>query len=619
MCAIALYMKSIKICFSFIILWLAATPVFSQKFTAVVNKKNVAVGEIFLLTFQLEGEAKNFKAPSLKEFTIYSGPNTSQSVSIINGAMRQSIGFNYYILANKEGKFVIGPASIETKSGVLNTNSITIEATRNGNSNSKTSHPSSEEEKDKLASTKGKSFNNGNDDLFIKTIVSKTKAYVGEQVTVTHKIYTTLNLTRFGEFKLPTYNGFWASEFNRNRQITSSIENVDGINYRVAVFNQSYICPQRAGKLEIEPLELECIVQQRAKNGDGGFFEEFFGMANYEEVAYKTKSKIVRIEIMPLPTANQPADFSGAVGQFSYKAGIDKATLKANESATLKIKISGTGNLKLLDPPQPKLNESLETFEPRVIDNIVASSEGLSGTKSIDYLIIPRQAGDYEIGNLSFSYFDPRSEKYVTIPSPDFKLHVNPGVAGSENNQPTIGNQSSDIVPQKNDIHFIRTDNVVLTDKATLFFNSWQHLSSLLAIALFGILVGFAVNKYRALRADNASNRVKKAASLARKQLSKAENLMKTNNKSGFYNEVLNALNNYSANKLQIPVADLSKDKINEFLVYKNVNNVLIKQLNQNLELCQMATYAPGMLSDNLGEVYSSTEKLINELENALT
>ncbi len=611
-------MKAYRTYFSSLIFLLFSTFVFAQKFTAVVNKKNVAVGEIFLLTFQLEGDAKNFKAPSLKEFTIYSGPNTSQSVSIINGSMRQSIGFNYYILANKEGKFVIGPASIETKSGVLHTNSITIEATRNGSNNNTNSNPN-DEGNDKLANAKGKSFNNGNEDLFIKTIVSKTKAYVGEQITVTHKIYTTLNLTRFGEFKLPTYNGFWASEFNRNRQITSSIENIDGINYRVAVFNQSYICPQRSGKLEIEPLELECIVQQRAKNGEGGFFEEFFGMANYEEVAYKTKSKIVRIESMPLPTANQPANFSGAVGQFSYKAELDKESLKANESVTLKIKISGTGNLKLLDPPIPSLDESLESYEPKVTDNLSSGSEGLSGTKSIEYLIIPRQAGDFSIGNLSFSYFDPKVEKYVTIPSPDFKLNVKPGLAGSENSQPNISNQVSEIAAQKNDIHFIRTENIVLTNKATLFFNSWQHLSILLGIAMFGILIGFGINKYRIAHADNASNRVKKAASLARKQLSRAETLMKTNNKPGFYNEVLNALNSYSANKLQIPVADLSKDKITEFLVYKNVNQQLIKQLNQNLELCQMATYAPGMLSDNLGEVYISTEKLINELENALT
>jgi hypothetical protein len=603
--------------FCFVLALLSSSFVFAQKFTAIVNKKNVAVGEIFQLTFLIEGEAKNFRPPSLKDFTVYSGPNTTQSVSIVNGNMRQSIGFNYILLANKEGKFVIAPASIETSKGTLQTNSITIEASRNGKSSNSNTNASNSE--DQLSNANGQSFKTGNDDLFVKTIVSKTKAYVGEQITVTHKIYTTLNLTRFGEFKLPTYNGFWASEFNRNRQIATGIENIDGISYRVAIFNQSYICPQRSGKLEIEPLEIECIVQQRAKNGEGGFFEEFFGMANYEEVAYKIRSKPVKIESIALPTTGQPANFSGAVGQFSYKAQLDKESLKANESVNLKIKISGTGNLKLLDPPSPKLHESFEVYDPKVSDNLSSGAEGINGTKSIDYLIIPRQAGEFAIGDLSFSYFDPKTEKYVVIPSPEINLNVKPGVAGSENNYPKINNEVSEIASQKNDIHFIKNDSFVLEDKAVLFFNSWQHLTSLASISFLGIIMGFGVKQYRKRTADNADNRVKKAGTLARKQLSKAEVLMKKNDKSAFYNEVLNALNNYSANKLQIPVADLSKDKITEYLAFKKVNQELIKQLNQNLELCQMANYAPGMLSDNLGEVYNSAETLINELENALT
>jgi BatD DUF11 like domain len=609
-------MKQSKQYFSTLIFVFISTLVFAQKFTAIVNKKNVAVGEIFQLTFQIEGEAKNFRPPSLKEFTVYSGPNTSQSVSIINGNMTQSIGFNYYILANKEGKFVIGPASIETTKGTLQTQSITIESSRNGATASKDN--GSQQQEDPMTNAKGKSFKNGNDDLFVKTIVSKTKAFVGEQITVTYKIYTTLNLTRFADFKLPVYNGFWASEFNRNRQINMGIENIDGINYRVATFNQSYISAQRAGKLEIEPIEIECIVQQRSKNGEGGFFEEFFGMANYEEVLYKIKSKTVKIESVALPTANQPTNFSGAVGQFTYKAQLDKDNIKANESANLKLKISGTGNLKLIDAPKPKLHESFESYEPKVTDNINASAEGMSGSKMIEYLVIPRQAGDFSIGDLSFSYFDPKTEKYVTIETADLALKV---AAGAANSNPIISsnNSSSEIGAQKNDIHFIKNDAIVLTDKATLFFNSWKHFTALLSVVLLGAICGMAIRYYRNTSEDNAQNRVKKAASMARKQLSRAEVLMKKNDKPAFYNEVLNALNNYSANKLQIPVADLSKDKITEFLEFKKVNHDLIKQLNQNLELCQMATYAPGMLSDNLGEVYSSTETLINELENALT
>jgi BatD DUF11 like domain len=611
-------MKSFKYFLFSLFFFNAVSIAIAQKFTATVNKKNVAVGEIFQLTFQIEGEAKNFRAPSLKDFSVYSGPNTTQSVSIVNGNMTQSIGFNYILLCNKEGKFVIGPASVETSKGALQTQSITIESSKNGGSNSKSGNNESQEE-DQLSKAKGQSFKNGNDDLFVKTIVSKTKAFVGEQITVTYKIYTTLNLKGFADFKLPAYNGFWASEFNRNRQINVSFENIDGLNYSVATFNQSFICPQRAGKLEIEPIEIECIVQQRSKNGEGGFFEEFFGMAHYENISYKIKSKVVKIESVALPTTNQPANFSGAVGEFTYKAQLDKESLKANESVNLKVKISGSGNLKLIDPPKPKLHQSFEIYDPKVTDNVSSNADGMTGSKTIDYLFIPRQAGDFEIEDLSFSYFDPKTQKYVVIPAPELNVKVSPGAAGSENANPVIGSTVSEIAAQKNDIHFIRTDNIVLTEKATLFFNSWKHLSILMSIAVLGLLIGIIIKIYRKSTADNASNRVKKAASMARKQLSKAELLMKKNDKPAFYNEVLNALNNYSANKLQIPVADLSKDKITEYLEFKKVNHDLIKQLNQNLELCQMANYAPGMLSDNLGEVYNSTETLINELENALT
>jgi hypothetical protein len=590
----------------------------AQKFTAIVNKKNVVVGEIFQITFQIEGEAKNFRPPSLKDFTVYSGPNTAQSVAIVNGNMTQSVSFSYYLLANKEGKFTIGPASVETSKGSLQTQSVTIDATKNPNKAGSNTAANSGNEQDQLAKAKGKNFTSGSDDLFVRTIVSKTKAFVGEQIVVTHKIYTTMDLVRFGESKLPAYNGFWASEVNRNRQLTMGIENIDGVNYRVVVFNQSFVCPQSSGKLEIEPLELECIVRQRSKSGEGGFFEEFFGMAHYEEAAYKIKSKSVKIESVPLPTANQPANFSGAVGEFTYKAQIDKEQLKANESLSLKVKLSGTGNIKLIDPPKPNIHESFESFEPKVSDNINSGADGMSGTKTIEYLLIPRQAGEFKIADLSFSYFDPKKEMYVTIPSPELNVKVNPGVAGA-NSDPKVLASVSEVFEQKNDIHFIKTASLQLSSKSTLFFNSWKHLAALLSLAFLGLLIALIIRRYRISTVDNSTNRVRKAANLARKQLSKAESYMKQNDKSGFYIEVLNALNNYSANKLQIPVADLSKDKITEYLEFKKVNQDLIQQLNQNIELCQMANYAPGMLSDNLNEVYTTTENLINKLENALS
>ncbi|MEK6616210.1 MAG: BatD family protein, partial [Bacteroidota bacterium] len=377
---------------------------FAQKFTASVNKNKIAVGEVFQLDFSINASGKSFSPPSFSDFTIYSGPNQSTSMQIINGSMSQSITLSYYLAAKKEGTFTIGSASITVGNNTLQSNAITIEVVKGGNTQ-QTQTQSQGGTQDK---TSGKA---NSENLFAKTFVSKSKVYAGEQIVITHKVYTRMNLKGFQNVKFPSYNSFWAQEVGRNTQYEVTTENVNGVAYNVVEIKKAFLFAQRSGKIEIEPMEVECVVREKSgKRNDpfSQFFgnDPFFGFDSYKDVLYTVKSNAVTMEVVPLPEANKPVDFPGAVGNFSMNATIDKDKVKANEGVTLKITISGKGNLKLIDAPKMNFPDEIERYDPKTNENISVSGSGVSGSKTFEYLIIPRYEGIYKIQPCSFNYFD---------------------------------------------------------------------------------------------------------------------------------------------------------------------------------------------------------------------
>ena len=590
-----------------LIFFLGGCHLFAQKFTAAASKTRVAVAEVFQLDFSVNATAKNFVPPSLNDFTVYSGPNQSTSMQIINGNMSQSITLSYYLAAKKEGTFTIAAATITAGSNTLQSNPITIEAVKTGTQ----------------TQTQGGQNQSGtqssNENIFAKTFVSKSKVYAGEQILITHKVYTRMNLKGFQDVKFPSYNGFWAQEVARNTQYEVTQENVDGIPYSVVEIKKAFLFPQRSGKIEIEPMEVECVVREKSGKKTNDPFEQFFGMSSYKDVLYTIKSNALTVDVSALPETNKPADFSGAVGNFSLNAVIDKDKVKANDGINLKITITGKGNLKLIDAPKMEFPDEFESYDPKINENISVNAGGVSGSKTFEYLLIPRHEGIYKIQPQNFSYFDADKKTYITLPSKEFTITVEKGEGGSANNTAMMSNISKEDVKMiGSDIRYIKTGDINLIKHGEYFFKSPLFIFGLTASPLLFLAFLFLRREHIRRNSDMVLVKKRKAGGIAKKQLALAEKSMKGNNKEKFFINILLALNNYVGNKMNIPAADQSKEKTIEVLKEKNIADETINELVKLMDECEFARYAPGLQSGNLNEVYSRAENIINKIEDAL-
>jgi hypothetical protein len=582
----------------------------SPSFVAQVSKNKVAVGEVFQVAFTLNGAGSNLAYPNLNDFDIYSGPNQSQSMSMVNGNISQSTTISLFIAAKKEGKFTIGPATVMSGGQKLETKPIVIESSKanaqpNANAQSNQPQQNQKQNKNQYASEVS------GEDLFVRTYLSKTKCFLGEQITLTQKVYSRVDLRGFQNVKFPPYNGFWSQQENTNQQINLRQENVNGVMYYVADYCTVYLFPQRTGAITIDPVELDCIVRRQTKRQPRNIFEQFFGAGGYEDVAIKVKSKPVKVDVQDLPTENKPLEFSGAVGDFGYKAELDKYQVKANEAINLKITISGKGNIKLLEPLKLNLPESFEAYDPKINEN-VKTNGGVSGSVTYNYLIIPREKGEYTLNNLNFNYFNADKKQYVSLPSPDIKLNVLEGDPGSAQ---IIAPNKKGVKEGENDIRYIKTGDLGLKKVDEEFFSSTMHYLLLLfpTLLFFGGL--FFVRQHIKANSNIIAVKERKAAKLAKKQLAIAEKHMTSNNKDLFFTEVLNALNNYIGDKFALSIVDLSKEKISDMLLSRHVSDTTTKNVIDTLNTCEYAKYAPSAVTGDLKQVYQDTIELISQIE----
>lgn len=582
----------------------------AQKFIAQVSKNKLSVGETFQVTYTLNANGNGFKAPALFDFDVYGGPNQSQSVSIVNGNMSQTISWSFILAPKKEGKFTIAPASVNVGGDRIESNTIAIEvvkgssnsSSQSGSSNPNVSSPSTAE--------------NIGDNLFAKTVVNKTKAFLGEQISVTHKIYTRYQLRGFQDIKFPDYTGFWSQDVpTNNQQVQITTENVDGINYYVAELKHTYIFPQRTGKITVNPIEVEVVVRKKSNRQPRDIFEQMFG-GGYEDAVYTVKSTPITIDVIALPSDNKPNDYTGAVGDFSFKAQLNKENVKANEAINLTITLNGKGNIKLVEAPKIYFPESFETYEPKISEKIATTGSGVMGSKTFDYLIVPRYEGDYKIDKINFTYFDAQKKQYITLPSPEFILHVEKGDASS-NASVFTPKSKDDIKVLGEDIHFIKT-KTELEKKDNLFFGSTLFYLGLISPLCAFLLFLFVRRKQIENNKDTVALKSKKATRIAKKQLAIAEKYLKSNNVGDFYVEVSKALFDYVSNKFNLPLSELNRDNISNSLTSKNISAETIVGFMGMLDKCEFAKYAPSGAETDLGLIYKNAVELISKIENEI-
>ncbi len=582
----------------------------AQTLTTSVSTTKVALGEAFQLQFSLSGPGKNFKLPPMSELDILEGPYQSSSTSVNNGTITQSSSLTYVVSAKKEGKLTIGAATVISNGKTIQSNPVSIDVAKGAN-NAGTQNNNSGGQ----IVTKPTSSDIG-DNVFVRTNVSKSKAYVGEVIEVTFKVYTRLEMQMRNISKMPAYDGFFVQNIKTNEQTKQTNETINGITYVVGEIYKTYVIPQHTGTLTIEPFEVECIVRQKSKRKPRDIFEQMMGVG-YEEVVLPLKSLPISIEAQALPEEGKPAGFSGAVGNFTYKAAMSKESVKADDAVNITLTLSGNGNIKLVEPPKVNLPEDFETYDAKISENISVTRGGINGTKTFDYLFIPRHEGDYTIEALNFSYFDPNKKVYVTLPSPNFKLHVDKGTGTSAT---VVGgtNAKEELKVLGNDIRYIKTATE-LKEKEQYFFNSALFYSLLLSPLLCFISFLIIRRKSIANNKDGVAVKSRKATKMARKRLSIAEQHLKSSNKELFYIEIFKALYGYISDKLNIPLADLNKEHISGTLKNRAVSEATIEKLMTTLDNCEFARYAPSSVSGDLNGIYNNTVELITKIEDEIT
>jgi hypothetical protein len=608
----------------FIILILSLEDIQAQEiqFTASV-KPVVRVGEQFRLTYDLNGEGKNFMPPDLSDFAILSGPNpsSSQSIQIINGQVTRTVSnsYTYYLRATKEGDYNIAPATVVVKGQRILSNALKIKVIAVSAQPPPTAHrPSQQQGGQEYSGTVS------GDDVFIRASVDNKSPWQGQQVIVTYKIYTKIPISQYSMDKIPSYNSFWALDLmDENQKPLQHNEVIDGQQYVVADIKKVALFPMKNGELTIDPLEVDVVaqVQTMTRRSNDPFFDHFFNDpffgSNVQNIQKTLYGNALKINVKPLPLHNKPSDFSGAVGQFSFKSNIDRTDLKANEAVNLKFSITGKGNIKLLDNLNVSFPPDFEVYDPKINNNINKSGDGISGARTVEYLIIPRNAGDFTIKPVTFNYFDPDKEDYVTLSSPSFTLDVTKGV-GQAAGITYSGVNQSDIEYIGSDIHYIDTHPFVLHRIGSFFFGSIQYILFLMGILLLALISLLSWNVYYKRRSNVKLLRNRKATKVARKRLQKAFGFLKASDEILFYNEIAPALWGYISDKFNISLSELSMDSVRVALESKNVREDIMKPFIATLDHCEYARFAPGDKSVNMDHIYHEALDVITRIEREL-
>ncbi len=557
---------------------------FSQdgSFTSTVDRTKVGTGEQFTVTFTVSGtdamSAQNFRAPDFGQLLILSGPNTSQSYQIINGSMSGSIAYSYVLYARQTGKFTVGPATIDYKGKQLKTQPIQMEVVQ-GKPQQKQQAPET-------------NLANIGDNLFVRAIADKQRARLGEQITITYKLYTRVSVSGYDLTKAPTYEGFWSEDIEQSHQPAVVNETYEGKQYRVAVIKRTALFATQAGTLKIAPLEVQCAVQVQTKRRSNDpfdvFNDPFFQQTQTQQLAFKSNPLTFTIE--PLPP-NPPQGFAGAVGQFSLAATIDKNEVRAGDPVTLKLTVSGTGNISLLTLPKPLLPTDLEAYDPKVTNDVTRDGGIIRGKKTAEYLLVPRNAGKRAIEPIPFTYYDLERRRYVRLSSPTFDLTITPGkeFAGGDASMAS----KEDIKLLGEDIRYLKLNPGELQSVSETPLSGGTFYLSVFFPPLAFVGAFLYRKRMKAICGDMPKFRFQQAGKEAARRLKRAKQLLAEGNTESYHAEISRGLLGYLEDKLHLEKSSLTVDDAAKRLQERGVDDETLAGLKSCIERAEFARFAP--------------------------
>lgn len=582
------------------------------QFTAT-GKNVVRVGERFQVQYKINAEGSNFRGPNITDFQVLTGPNTStsSSVQIINGQVSRETSyiFSYILRAVKKGTFTIPAAKITYNGKEFTSNSLTVKVVK-GSSQQQSTRGSSEA------------------DVFLRAEVSNATPFLGEQIILSYKLYFDANsdIVDHDHFeKIISFPGFWSENLLADRrEIPVSRAEINGKIYNVAEVRRFALFPQRTGEITIEPGETEVVVRvkdaSRRRSSDpffDSFFNDPFFNRGYRDVNKLLASNSLKINVKPLPTKNKPADFSGAVGDFSISSNIDLTEVKTNEAITLRLTLSGSGNIKLIDAPEVKFPPDFEVYDPEITNNIKTTKSGVSGTRTFQYLIIPRNPGDFTVEPADFAYFDPAKSQYVNVDMPVYNISVERG-DGQTSGITYSGISQEDIQYIGQDIRHIKLPPYNLRPVGNFFFRSQTYLFFLITPLIAFLIIVIIWRSSEKRRSNVVLMKNKKATRIARKRLRQAHKFMKNGKGDQFYVEISGALWGYLSDKLNISRAELSRENVKDKLLKNSVHGETINEFITTLDNTEYARFAPGDKSENMEKIYSEALGIISKIEHEL-
>ena len=575
----------------------------------------VEVGEQFRLQFVLNAKGSSFSEPNITDFQVLSGPNTSSSSSIqwVNGSMSQSTTntYTFILMADHEGKFTIPSATIKSGGKTYQSNPITIEVVAGSRPAASSGSQGGQQQSSSSAPTTTTNPDLSSDDLFVAITVDKKKLYQGQYLVATIKLYTRKDVSGFEDVKFPPFTGFWSSDLEAPQQVSLQRENVNGQIYTTGLLKKVLLMPQRSGELTIDPMEITLLTRTRVRSNNP--FDDFFG-GSYRTTPYKLTSKPVKINVDPLP-AGKPADFSGGVGNFTLNASVDKTEVKANEAVTLKVKVSGTGNLKFINNIKIDFPPDIDVYDPKTTQNIKTDASGMSGSVTFDYLFIPRYAGNYRIAPITFSYFDTKTKTYKTLTTQEFNINVEKGDGEAEANSGVVqALTKEDVKFIGKDIRYIKPVERLDRRQEMMFGTPLFYGCYAVPLLLFVAIILFRLAQIKQ-NANQAAVKNRKANKVSRKRLRQAAKYMKQGQEAQFYDELLKGIWGYLSDKLSIPVANLSKDNVTDILAAHNVDSQLVGELMDLLNSCEFARYAPAAVSGGMDEIFRKADDTLSKLD----
>lgn len=574
-------------------------------FTATADRTQVGTGEQFTVTFTVSGSdamaAQNFKSPDFGQLLVLSGPNTSQSYQIINGSMSGSIAYSYVLYARQPGKYTIPSATIDYKGKQIKSQPLQIEVVKG--------KPQSQQQSAEATPA------NIAENLFIRAIPNRQRASLGEQITITYKLYMRVAVTNADFTTAPTYTGFWSEELEHPQRPTIVNETYEGKQFRVAMVMKTAIFPTQSGTLTIAPAEMAVGVQMQAQRRSNDpfdiFNDPFFQQTQTKQVSIKSNPIILKIEALP---PNPPEGFSGAVGQYDFAAAVDKYSVRAGDPITLRLTVSGTGNISLLSLPKPVLPTDIESYDPKISSDITRDGGIIRGKKVAEYLLVPRNAGKRTIESMPFTYYDLAKRHYVKLASPRFDLTITPGraIAGGDGSYVS----KEDIKLLGEDIRFLKLtpgdlQNITASPLSSSSFFLTVFLPPLAFVGAF-----LYRRRMKAIYGDMPKFRFQQAGREASKRLKRAKQLLAQGNTESYHAEVSRTLLGYLEDKLHLAKSSLTVEEAVNRLQQRGVAEPALTQLRSCIERAEFARFAPDSdTSVARKELLDAASTVINDIE----